>query len=194
MKRTLIAASLLLAGMGMAQAQQAGENAQRDADQQERIEQGLQSGQLNTKETGHLERQEQAIDRQESRDLKSGGTLTSQEQARINREQNRVSSDIYRDKHNGVTGNPNSASSQRLQGDVQRDANQQQRIANGQNSGQLTSREAGRLENGQKRVNRAEANSAANGHVGAGEQARIQGKDNVQSRRIYNKKHNDKVE
>jgi hypothetical protein len=194
MKRTLIAAALLLAGIGFAQAQQAGENAQRDADQQQRIEQGLQSGQLNTKETGHLERQEQAIDRQESRDLKSGGTLTPQEQARINREQNHVSNDIYRDKHNGVTGNPNSASSQRLQGDVQRDANQQQRIANGQNSGQLTSREAGHLEGGQKRVNRAEANSAANGHVGAGEQGRIQGKDNVQSRRIYDKKHNGKVE
>lgn len=194
MKRTLIAASLLLAGMGMAQAQQAGENAQRDADQQQRIDQGLQSGQLNTRETGRLERQEQAIDRQESRDLKSGGTLTSQEQARLNREQNQVSRDIYRDKHNGVTGNPNSASSQRLQADAQRDANQQQRIANGENSGQLTSREAGRLENGQKRVNRAEANSAANGRVGAYEQGRIQGKDNVQSRRIYGKKHNGRVD
>ncbi len=194
MKRTLIAASLFVAGLGIAQAQQAGENAQRDADQQQRIEQGLQSGQLNTKETGSLERQEQAIDRQESRDLKSGGTLTQQEQARINSEQNKVSSDIYRDKHNGVTGNPNSASSQRLQADVQRDANQQQRIANGQNSGQLTSREAGHLEGGQKRVNRAEANAAANGHVGAGEQGRIQGKENAQSGRIYDKKHNGKVE
>lgn len=194
MKRTLLAASLLLAGVGIAQAQQTGENAQRDTDQQQRIEQGLQSGQLNTKETGHLERQEQAIDRQESRDLKSGGTLTSQEQARINREQNQVSRDIYRDKHNGATGDPNSASSQHLQTDVQRDANQQQRIANGQNSGQLTSREAGRLESGQKRVARAEANSAANGRVGAGEQARIQGRDNLQSRRIYGKRHNGKVD
>jgi hypothetical protein len=194
MKRTLIAASLLLAGMGIAQAQQAGENAQRDADQQERVEQGLQSGQLNTKETGQLERQEQSIDRQESRDLKSGGTLTPQEQSRINREQNRVSGDIYQDKHNGVTGNPNSASSQRLQTDVQRNANQQQRIANGQNSGQLTSTEAGHLEGGQKRVNRNEANAAANGHVGAGEQGRIQGRENNQNRRVYDKKHNGKVD
>ena len=190
MKHTLIAFSLLLAGIGAANAQSAGENAQRDANQQERIEQGLQSGQLNTRETGRLERQEQAIDRQEARDEKSGGQLTSQEQARINREQNAVSRNIYDDKHNAATGNPNSASSRRLQSDVQRDANQQQRIANGQNSGQLTSREAGRLENGQKRVNRNEANAAANGHVGAGEQAHIQGRENNQSRRIYNKKHN----
>jgi hypothetical protein len=194
MAASLLLNGTLLAGMGIAQAQQAGENAQRDANQQERIEQGLQSGQLNTKETGNLERQEQAIDRQESRDLKSGGTLTPQEQARINRKQNQVSRDIYSDKHNGVTGNPNSASSQRLQADVQRNANQQQRIANGQNSGQLKSTEAGHLEGGQKRVDRAEANAAANGHVGAGEQGRIEGKDNVQSRRIYDKKHNGKVD
>ncbi len=181
-------------GVSVAQAQTAGENAQRDADQQQRIEQGLQSGQLNTRETGQLERQEKTIDRQEARDEKSGGQLTSQEQARINREQNAVSRNVYDDKHNGVTGNPNAASSQRLQGDVQRDANQQQRIANGQNSGQLTSREAGHLEGGQARVNRNEANAAANGHVGAGEQARIQGRDNNQSRRIYNKKHNERVD
>ncbi len=192
MKRTLIALSLLLAGA--AQAQSAGENAQRDADQQQRIEQGLQSGQLNSKEAGRLERQEQTIDRQEARDEKSGGTLTPQEQARINHEQNRVSNNIYNDKHNAVTGNPNSASSQRLQDDAQRNANQQQRIANGQNSGALTSREAGHLESGQARVNRSEANAAANGHVGAGEQARVQGKENNQSRRVYNKKHNERVD
>lgn len=192
MKRTLIATSILLTGFGIAQAQTAGENAQRDADQQQRIEQGLQSGQLNTKETGRLERQEKTIDRQEAHAEKSGGTMTPQEQARINREQNHVSRNIYNDKHNAATGNPNSASSQRLQSDVQRDANQQQRIANGQNSGQLTSREAGHLESGQARVNRAEANSAANGRVGGVEQARTQGKENVQSRRVYNKKHNDR--
>ena len=194
MKRTVMALSLLLAGFGVAQAQTAGENAQRDADQQQRIEQGLQSGQLNTREAGQLERQEKNIDRREAHDKKSGGTLTPQEQARINREQNRVSNNIYDDKHNGVTGNPNSVSSQRLQSDVQRDANQQQRIANGQNSGQLTSPEAGHLESGQARVNRNEANAAANGHVGAGEQARIQGRDNHQSRRIYAKKHNARVD
>ncbi len=192
MKRTVIALSLMLAGIGAANAQSPGENAQRDTDQQQRIEQGLQSGQLNTRETGNLERQEQSIDRQEARDEKSGGQLTTQEQTRINREQNAVSRNIYNDKHNAATGNPNSASSRRLQSDVQRDANQQQRIANGQNSGQLTSREAGHLESGQARVNRNEANAAANGHVGAGEQARIQARDNNQSRRIYDKKHNGK--
>jgi hypothetical protein len=195
MRRKLIATALLLACAAMAHAQEQGAavETQRDANQQERIEQGLQSGQLSTKEAGHLERQEQAIDRQEARDLKQGGALTPQEKAKINREQNAVSRNIYREKHNAVTGNPNSASSQRMQADVQRNANQQQRIANGVNSGQLTNKEAGHLEAGQARVDRAEANAAANGHVGAGEQARIQGKENHQSQRVYNKKHNDKT-
>jgi len=195
MQHNLFVMTLVLACSAAAHAQEQGAavEAQRDANQQERIEQGLQSGQLSSKEAGQLERKEQRSDRQEARDLKQGGTLTPQEKARINSEQNQVSRGIYREKHNAVTGNPNSASSQRLQADVQRDANQQQRIANGINSGQLTNKEAGHLEAGQARVNRAEANAAANGHVGAAEQARIQGKENHQSKRIYDKKHNEKT-
>ena len=192
MTRTLLTLALSFGFAGIAAAQQtaAGNEAQRDANQQQRIEQGLQSGQLDTREAGRLEREEQHLDRTQAQALKSGGTLTPQEQARIQREQNQVSRDIYRDKHNAATGNPASASSQRLQADVQRNANQQQRIANGVGSGQLTNREAGHLEGGQARVNRSEANAAANGHVGAGEQARIQGRENRQSGRVYDKKHN----
>ena len=162
---------------------------QRDVNQQQRIEQGLQSGQLSTKEAGSLERQEKHVDNMEARDLKNG-SMNAGEQARLNAAQNKVSSDIYADKHNGVTGNPNSASSQRMQSDVQRNANQQQRIQNGMDNGSLTNREAGSLERGQARVNGREANAAANGHVGAAEQRGIQRSENRQSRRVYRKKHN----
>lgn len=162
---------------------------QRDVNQQQRIEQGLQSGQLSTKEAGSLERQEQHVDKMEARDLKNG-SISPAEQARLNAAQNRVSSDIAADKHNGVTGNPSSASSQRMQADVQRNVNQQQRIANGMANGSLTNREAGSLERGQAHVNGREANAAANGHVGAGEQRRIQRSENRQSGRIFRKKHN----
>ena len=194
MQRTLIALALAVACCGYAQAQENAATAtQRDANQQERIEQGLQSGQLNTREAGQLEREQQHLDREQARDLKSGGALSPQEKAQLQHDQNQVSRDIYRDKHNGVTGNPNSASSKRLQADVQRNANQQQRIANGVSSGQLTNKEAGHLEGGQARVNRAEANAAANGHVGAAEQARVGAKENRQSGRVYDKKHNDKT-
>ena len=162
---------------------------QRDVNQQQRIEQGLQSGQLSTKEAGSLERQEKHVDNMEAHDLKNG-SMSAGEQARLNAAQNKVSSDIYADKHNGVTGNPNSASSQRMQSDVQRNVNQQQRIQNGMDNGSLTNREAGKLERGQARVNGREANAAANGHVGAAEQRGIQRSENRQSGRIYRKKHN----
>jgi hypothetical protein len=194
MKRSFAAAVLTLAFSATvhAQEQPAAVAAQRDANQQERIEQGLQSGQLSSKETGQLERDEQRLDRTQAHDLKSGGALTPHEKAQITRQQNAVSRDIYQDKHNAVTGNPNSASSQRLQADVQRNANQQQRIANGINNGTLSNKEAGHLEGGQARINRNEANAAANGHVGAAEQAHIQGLENHQSKKVYDKKHNAK--
>jgi len=121
---------------------------QRDVNQQQRIERGLQSGQLSTKEAGSLERQEQHVDKMEARDMKNG-SVSPAEQARLNAAQNRVSNNIAADKHNGVTGNPNSASSQRMQADVQRNVNQQQRIQNGMDNGSLTNREAGKLERGQ---------------------------------------------
>lgn len=162
---------------------------QRDVNQQQRIEQGLQSGQLSTKEAGSLERQQQHIDKMEARDLKNG-SISPAEQARLNAAQNRVSNNIYADKHNGVTGNPNSASSQRMQADVQRNVNQQQRIQNGMENGSLTNREAGKLERGQAHVNGREANAAANGHVGAREQRGIQRSENRQSGRVFRKKHN----
>ncbi|UUZ55732.1 hypothetical protein LP419_09440 [Massilia sp. H-1] len=44
------------------------------------------------------------------------------------------------------TGNPNSASSQRMQADVQRNVNQQTRIENGIKSGELTNHEVAKLE------------------------------------------------
>jgi hypothetical protein len=177
---------------GTAFAQNAQLDQQRDVNQQERIEQGLQSGQLSTREAGQLERGQQHIDHMEAHDLKNG-SISASEQARLNAAENRQSAVIYGDKHNGITGNPNSVSSQRMQADVQRNVDQQQRIANGISNGSLTNHEVGSLERGQAHVDRREANSAANGHVGALEQSRIQGAENYQSGRVFNKKHNTRV-
>lgn len=193
MQRTMIATTIaaLLLSFG-AHAQNAGTETARDTDQQKRIEQGLKSGQLSTREAASLENQERRVDATEARDMRNG-KLSAGEKSQIQREQNHVSADIYKDNHNAVKGNPNSASSQRMQADVQRNVNQDARIHQGVRSGQLTNKEAGSLERGQAHVDRAEAHAGANGRVGAGEQARIQGKENHQSARIYNKKHNDKV-
>lgn len=187
---TTLIGSLLFAGAAMAAGPAVQEATQRDVNQQERIEQGLKSGELNTKEAGQLERQQSRIDQTETRDVKRDGKLTAADQAQLNRMQNRASTNIYRDKHNAVTGNPNSKSSERMQADVQRNVNQEKRIEQGEKSGSLTNREAGSLEHGQAKVDRKEANAAANGRVGAKEQAGIQKAENKQSRRIYRKKHN----
>jgi len=171
-------------------AQAVQQDQQRNVNQQERIEQGLKSGQLTTREAGKLEREQQRIDKMEARDLRNG-SITPAEQARLNAAENKASRDIFADKHNAATGNANSRSSQRMQADVQRNVNQQQRIDNGIKNGSLTNREAGSLERGQARVDRKEANAAANGRIGAAEQRNIQRSENHQSNRVFREKHND---
>jgi len=183
---TAVAAALGLAFCGAAFAQ-AG-TVQRDVNQQERIEQGLKSGQLTTREASKLEREESRVERDQARAMQDG-KLSPAEKARLAREQNRVSRDIYREKHDAQTGNPSSASSQRMQGDVQRNINQQSRIEQGVKSGALTNRETARLERGEARIDRKEARAGANGNVSAREQRRVQKAENRESRRIYKEKH-----
>jgi len=74
----------------------------RSYNQQDRIAQGIRSGQLTAGETGRLEFREARINGQIARDRAfDGGHLTGYERARIACEQNRTSAAIYRDKHNG---------------------------------------------------------------------------------------------
>jgi hypothetical protein len=181
--------ALLLATSAFADGPRTDQVVDRDVNQQERVEQGLQQGQLTTREAGQIERQESRIDQTEARDLKDG-KLSPAEQAHIDQMQNHASRDIYRDRHNAVDGNPDSKSSERMQSDVARNLNQQQRIEQGGDSGALTNREVGSLEAGQARVDHKEGVAGSDGHVGAGEQARVQRSDNHQSRRIHRKKTN----
>jgi hypothetical protein len=188
MNRTTLMACLLLGTGAAAFAQTPATTVQRDVNQEQRIEQGLKSGALNTREAASLEREESRVDRMQSNALKDG-KLSATEQARLNAAQNKVSKDIYAEKHNSATGNPQSASSKRMQADVQRNINQQQRIENGVQNGSLTNREAARLERGQSRVAHAEAAAGRDGHVGAAEQGHVQRTENRQSKRIYRQKH-----
>jgi len=79
----------------------AGEVDRREERQQDRIGQGVQSGQLTPGETAHLEKQEQRIDSQvKTERAENGGHLTADERRQVNREQNRESRRIYAAKHN----------------------------------------------------------------------------------------------
>ena len=72
----------------------------REARQQERIGEGVESGQLTPRETARLEGQEARIQNEIKADrAANGGHLTAAERRSINRQQNRVSRHIYAQKH-----------------------------------------------------------------------------------------------
>ena len=75
--------------------------AQRKENQQDRIAQGVKSGQLTAGETGHLETKEGDLNK-ETRAMRAenGGKLTPADKRAVNQQQNKLSRQIYRDKHN----------------------------------------------------------------------------------------------
>ena len=114
------------------------------------------------------------------------GHLTAADKTKLNNQQNHLSNQIYDDKHNANTvhyGNNEVG---------QRRENQQDRIAQGVKSGQLTAGETAKLENQQKGINQqVKADRAANGgKLTAGEKAQVNHEQNQASKNIYNKKHN----
>ena len=77
---------------------------QREINQQNRINQGIQSGQLTPREAGKLETQQARIKQREERmTARDGGQLTAQDKAKLTRQQNNASRNIYRKKHNDRT-------------------------------------------------------------------------------------------
>jgi hypothetical protein len=70
--------------------------------QQERVGQGIKSGQLTAGEAARLERKEAGINREVSGMRQAnGGALTPGERKLVNRQQNTMSRRIYRQKHDG---------------------------------------------------------------------------------------------
>jgi len=161
--------------------------AQRKQEQQERIGQGVQSGQLTAGETANLETKEAAINGETRADrAANGGKLTDAEKAKINQQQNHLSNRIYDDKHNANTAHyGNNEVDQRRE-------NQQDRIAQGVKSGQLTAGETAKLEDQQRDINQqVHADRQANGgKLTPGEKKQVNSEQNHASKNIYNKKHN----
>jgi hypothetical protein len=160
---------------------------QRANNQQQRIGNGIQSGQLTAGETKHLEKEESSVNK-EAQTMRSqdNGHLTAADRKALNQQQNNMSKQIYQDKHNANTAHyGNNEVGQRRE-------NQQDRIAQGVKSGQLTAGETAKLENQQKNINhQVAADRAANGgKLTQGEKQQINKEQNKTSKNIYNKKHN----
>ena len=71
----------------------------------------------------------------------------------------------------------------------QRERRQQRRIADGVKDGELTQKEARKLEKEQAKIHAAEAKAKADGEFTAKERAKIQKKQDKASRKIYKEKH-----
>ena len=165
--------------------------AQRKENQQDRIANGVQSGQLTAGETANLEKKEAAINKETAADrAANGGKLTAAEKQQVNKQQDQVSKQIYADKHNANTAHyGNNKVGQRRE-------NQQDRIAQGVKSGQLTPGETAKLEKQQKGINKQVASDrkANGGTLTASEKKQINKEQNGASKNIYNKKHNAKTQ
>ena len=73
---------------------------QREENQQQRIANGVKSGKLSAQQTANLEKREASVQNREQKDMAAhNGHLTKAEQKGINRQQNRISKSIYKDKH-----------------------------------------------------------------------------------------------
>src|SRR3569833_2613000 len=78
---------------------------QRQANQEARIQQGVQSGQLTPKEAAHLEHGQAKVQAQEDK-AKADGKVTARERAKLAKAQNKQSRKIARKKHNSKTTAP----------------------------------------------------------------------------------------
>jgi hypothetical protein len=70
----------------------------RQANQEQRIDQGVASGQLTRREAHRLEHRQNAINRAEGQ-AKADGTVTAQERKQLHRMQDRASQGIHHQKH-----------------------------------------------------------------------------------------------
>jgi hypothetical protein len=160
----------------------------RKTNQQDRIGNGVKSGELTAGETTNLEKKEAGLN-QEERDMRKqdDGRLTGADKTALTQQQNQLSKQVYQDKHNAAVQNTNPTT---RVGD--RRENQQQRIGQGIQSGQLTAGESAHLEQNQARINReVRSDRAANGGtMTPAERQQVNHQQNQQSRQIYRDKHN----
>jgi hypothetical protein len=157
----------------------------REANQDQRISNGLRSGQMTSGEAARADQRQSNIDSQVQNDRQAnGGTLTNQERQQVNREQNGASRQIYNENHNANTIAPNRVDN--------REANQQQRTAQGLRTGQETSGEAARTNANQSNLDRQVHNDRVNNGGALNQQQRqqVNRQQNQNSRQIVNEKHN----
>jgi hypothetical protein len=185
-----VAAIMGVASFSQAQAgvRDPGVNA-RQHNQQQRVRQGVRSGELTRRETRRLAEDQRDV-RQLERAYKSDGQLTRGERADLHHEQNQASRDIYQQKHDAQDRPPAAV---RDPGVNQRQVNQTARIANGVKSGELTHDEAQDLRAGRRDIRQTEQEYKSDGTLTRDDRSELHQDLNQQSQDIHDAKHNEEV-
>lgn len=159
---------------------------ERRENQQQRIGEGVEKGQLTPGEAAKLERQEKAVNKQVRTDRQAnGGKLTPGERRQVNKELNTTSKEIHTDRTNDVKPKyGNNVVDARRQ-------NQQKRIGEGIESGKLNAGQTAQLEGQEAKINKqVRQDRAANGgKLTPAEKQQVNKEQNRESRRIYRNKH-----
>ena len=158
----------------------------RRENQQDRIAQGVQSGQLTPGETSKIENQERGLNGEIRADKAANdGKLTEAEKKRINHQQNGLSKEIYRDKHNAASDHFGNSEVGR------REENQQDRIAQGIKSGKLNAGQTANLEGREAGINREIKTDRRynGGRLTNAERRQVNRQQNHVSKAIYRDKH-----
>jgi predicted transcriptional regulator len=156
--------------------------AERKTNQQDRIGEGLKSGEMTSSEAASVEKQEAGVNKEESgMRAQDNGKLTTQDKTTLNAQLNTESKDIYADKHNGST-QPKAGT-----GEVnKRLDNQQARIGTGVDDKTLTATQTAKLETQEAGVHKEESGMRAqdNGKLSAQDKKTLNHQLNEESRRI----------
>ena len=177
-----VTTTFLAAGAGA----QSNEVGKRAGDPQDRVAQGVKSGSLTAGETANLESKEHAINQEVKTDRSlNGGHLTNQEKQIVNQQQNKMSKQIYTDKHNAAKQNYGNREVGKRQ------ENQQDRIANGIASGKLNAKQTANLEKRESAVNQEVRTDRKlnGGKLTGGEKQQVNKQQNQMSKQIYKAKH-----
>ena len=164
--------------------------------QQQRIQQGVRSGELTRNESRNLQGQAREI-RREERNYKADGNFTRAERADVHRDLNRLSRDIRRERHDGQQRfdprrfDPRHGSSGHFgsRGVDRMQKHQRDRVAQGIRSGELTRAEASRLMAEQRAIRQEERAYRADGVLTGYERRDLWQDLNAASRHIYNETH-----
>lgn len=178
---------------------------QRQHNQQQRIEQGWRQGDLTRGETRQLQHQTRDI-RREEHAFRSDGRFTPAEHQHVQRDLDRLSQNIHRERHDGEfarhqprhawSGSHDPRQFRAFNGDPRIDRIQQRqhdRIVQGIRSGELTRREAHRLIEEQRAIRAEERAYLADGVLTRAERADLCEDLSDARRHIYNETHDAQI-